>query len=138
MTPFGEYIRYLREKHQISLKKMANELHVSSAYLSALEHGWRGQPQHVLTQQICRLFDLWGEEAEYLFYLVKISDPKITISTGGLSPKATELSNILAENIHLLDDETLEWILQEIQGPQKRLNNQYILPPSIRQKKYDI
>ncbi len=84
----------------------------------------------VLVQQICRFFDLWGEEAQHLLYLAQLSNPKITINTGGLSPKATELSNVLAQNIHLLDEETLEWILQEIQGPQKRLNNQYFLPPS--------
>ncbi len=135
MTPFGQYMRYLRQSRQITLKEMALELNLSSAYLSALEHGWRGAPQTVLIQQICRYFNLWGEEAQHLINLAKISDPKISVNTGGLSPKATELANILAQNIHLLDDETLEWILQEIQGPQKRLNNQYILPPSVFRRK---
>ncbi len=134
MTPFGQYIRFLREERGISLKVMADNLELSSAYLSALEHGWRGVPQMVLVQQICRFFDLWGEEAQYVIKLAQISSPKITINTGGLSPKATELSNVLAQNIHLLDDETLEWILQEIQGPQKRLNNQYFPPPSTFRK----
>lgn len=135
MTPFGQYIRSLRKDKQVTLKEMARELKLSSAYLSALEHGWRGAPQVILIQQICRFFNLWGEDAQHLINLAQISDPKVTVNTGGLSPKSTELANVLAQNIHLLDDETLEWILQEIQGPQKRLNNQYILPPSVFRKK---
>ncbi len=130
MTPFGHYIRKLRSEKKITLRKMAKELNVSPAYLSALEHGWRGIPQPALVQQICSYLDIWGEEAEYLIELVRISDPKITIDTGGLTPKATEFVNILAHNIHLLDDYTLEWLLHEMGSPQKRKNNQYLPPPS--------
>jgi len=42
MTPFGQKVRNLRDQRGITLKKMATDLHVSSAYLSALEHGHRG------------------------------------------------------------------------------------------------
>ncbi len=130
MTPFGHYIRTLRTQKNITLRQMAKSLDITPAYLSALEHGWRGLPQPAFVQQICSFLDIWGEEAEYLMTLVKISNPKVTINTGGLTPKATEFANILAQNIHLLDDYTLEWMLHEIEGPQRRKNNQYILPPS--------
>ncbi len=39
MTPFGQRLRDLREQHGRALKDMARALKVSSAYLSALEHG---------------------------------------------------------------------------------------------------
>ena len=44
MTPFGARVRALREKNNIQLQQMARDLKVSSAYLSALEHGNRGRP----------------------------------------------------------------------------------------------
>ncbi|MBT4940441.1 MAG: helix-turn-helix transcriptional regulator, partial [Rhodospirillaceae bacterium] len=44
MTPFGKRVRELRAAKNIQLKQMAEDLHVSSAYLSALEHGNRGRP----------------------------------------------------------------------------------------------
>ena len=44
MTPFGDRMRKLRSERGITLKEMAEALGVSSAYLSALEHGKRGRP----------------------------------------------------------------------------------------------
>ena len=41
MTPFGEKMRSLRAERGLQLKDMAAGLGVSSAYLSALEHGRR-------------------------------------------------------------------------------------------------
>ena len=43
MTPFGEKMRALRAERGLQLKDMAAGLGVSSAYLSALEHGRRGR-----------------------------------------------------------------------------------------------
>ena len=39
MTPFGEKMRKLRTDRAITLKQMSSAIGVSSAYLSALEHG---------------------------------------------------------------------------------------------------
>ena len=58
MTPFGEKIREFRERQGITMKKMADDLGVSSAYLSALEHGNRGRPGPGLILQVCGYFDL--------------------------------------------------------------------------------
>ena len=44
MTPFGLRVRELRTAKGVTLKEMAAALDVSSAYLSALEHGRRGRP----------------------------------------------------------------------------------------------
>ena len=118
MTPFGEKIRQLRNQRGILLKKMATDLGVSSAYLSALEHGHRGRPGTGFLQQICGYFNLIWDEVEEIKCLARLSHPRVTIDTAGLSPQATELANVLSETISDLDSETLQWVLSEIKGRQ--------------------
>ncbi len=116
MTPFGEKVRQLREDRGILMKKMAADLGVSSAYLSALEHGHRGRPGSGFIQQICGYFNLIWDEAEEIKRLAQLSHPRVTVDTAGLSPQATELANVLAETIGEMDLDTLQWILDEIKG----------------------
>jgi transcriptional regulator with XRE-family HTH domain len=116
MTPFCKKVRELREARGITLKQMAEDLGVSSAYFSALEHGHRGRPGSGLVQQICGYFELMWDDAEELKRLAELSHPRVTVDTAGLSPKATQLANLLAERIDTLDEETLDWILAEIEG----------------------
>ena len=87
MTPFGAHIRELRAKRGVTLKQMADELEVSSAYLSALEHGKRGQPSIMLVRQICAYFQIFWDEAEALERLAEMSHPRIVVDTSGLTPK---------------------------------------------------
>ena len=58
MTPFGERMRKLRAERRVTLKDMAEEIGVSSAYLSALEHGKRGRPGWHLLQRIISYFNI--------------------------------------------------------------------------------
>ena len=116
MTPFGMKVRELRKTRKVTLKKMAEELGVSSAYFSALEHGHRGKPGSGLVQQICGYFDLIWDDAEELRRLAQLSHPRVIIDTSGLSPEATELANTLAVKIQDLDEETIDWVLAEIRG----------------------
>ncbi|HHY50337.1 MAG TPA: helix-turn-helix transcriptional regulator, partial [Alphaproteobacteria bacterium] len=85
MTPLGARMRAMREERGITLKEMARALRVSSAYLSALEHGRRGKPTWSLLQRIIAYFNVIWDEAEELQRLAELSDPKVTIDTGGLS-----------------------------------------------------
>ena len=121
MTPFGEKVRQLRSQRGILLKKMAMDLGVSSAYLSALEHGYRGRPGTGFLQQICGYFNLIWDEIEEIKHLAQLSHPRVIVDTSGLSPQATELANVLAETIRELDVETLQWIISEIRGRQAPL-----------------
>lgn len=111
MTPFGARMRELRAQRNLTLKHMAEALEISSAYLSALEHGRRGQPSPQLVRQICAFFGLFWDEAEALERLAQVSHPRVTVDTGGLSPRATELANQLADRIRRLDPGTIEEIL---------------------------
>jgi transcriptional regulator with XRE-family HTH domain len=114
MTPLGAKIRELREARGISLKDMAAALNVSSAYLSALEHGRRGRPTGFLLHRMIAFFNVIWDEAEELQRLAEMSDPKVTIDTGGLAPEATELTNRLAADIARLDPEDLKFLLNEV------------------------
>ena len=105
MTPLGHKMRELRDARGVTLKQMAAALNVSSAYLSALEHGKRGKPTWSLLQRIITYFNVIWDEAEELLRLAELSDPKVTIDTGGLSPEATEFANRLARDIARLAPE---------------------------------
>jgi len=101
----------LRKARGVTLKKMAADLQISEAYLSALEHGRRGRPTQNLVRQICGYFNIIWDEAEALENLARISHPRVVVDTAGLSPKATELANRLAEEIGELDEAQLERLL---------------------------
>ncbi|MDB5613853.1 MAG: helix-turn-helix transcriptional regulator [Devosia sp.] len=114
MTPLGAKIRELREARGISLKDMAAALNVSSAYLSALEHGKRGKPTGFLLHRMITFFNVIWDEAEELQRLAEMSDPKVTIDTGGLLPEATELTNRMALDIGKLEVEDLRFLRDEL------------------------
>ncbi len=111
MTPFGDRMRRLRSERGVTLKDMAEAIGVSSAYLSALEHGKRGRPGWHLIQRIIAYFNIIWDDAEDVVRLARISHPRVTIDTAGLSPKATEVSNRLADEIGKLDPAALDEIL---------------------------
>jgi len=108
MTPFGAKVRELRRKKGVTLKQMAGALELSPAYLSALEHGHRGRPTPALVVQICEYFHLIWDDYEEMHRLARLSHPRVTIDTSGLSPEATELANLLAERIAKLDGATIK------------------------------
>ena len=116
MTPFGDRIRRLREDRGVSQKDMAAALGVSPAYLSALEHGKRGRPSWAMVQKIIGYFNVIWDDAEELLRLAETSDPRVVIDTAGLSPAATELANLLAARIALMDEAEIADLLARIKG----------------------
>ncbi|MBZ9920415.1 MULTISPECIES: helix-turn-helix domain-containing protein [unclassified Mesorhizobium] len=116
MTPFGERLRALRAERGVTQKDMAAAIGVSAAYLSALEHGRRGAPTWTLIQKIIGYFNIIWDDAEELARLAEGSHPRVRLDTSGLSPAATELANLLAENIEKLDEEELRRITFSIRA----------------------
>jgi transcriptional regulator with XRE-family HTH domain len=115
MTPFGKRVREIRAERKIALKTMAHALDVSPAYLSALEHGHRGQPSHHSVQRIISFFNVIWDEAEELERLAAISHPKAIVDTAGLDPLATELANKLADSIDKLSAIDLKALIVELE-----------------------
>jgi transcriptional regulator with XRE-family HTH domain len=116
MTPFGVRLRQLRAERGISLKDMAAALGVSAAYLSALEHGRRGRPTHAMVVAICAQLNIIWDEADELHRLARLSHPRVTVDTAGLSPAATELANLLAERIRKLPPERVARLLELVKS----------------------
>lgn len=116
MTPFGAKLRELRRARGLTLQEMAKSLEISSAYLSALEHGKRGRPSPMLVRQICTFFTIIWEEAEELERLVRVSHPRVVVDSAGLSPRATELANLLAERIGDLSEDDLAEMLTKLKA----------------------
>lgn len=114
MTPFGQRLRELRSERGVTQKQMADALGVSAAYLSALEHGHRGQPGWVILQRIIHYFNIIWDEAEELQALATLSDPRVVIDTAGLTPEATELANLLAISIAGMDSKTVKALIIRI------------------------
>ncbi|WP_456307376.1 helix-turn-helix domain-containing protein [Paeniroseomonas aquatica] len=73
--PFGTRLRQLREAHGVSQAGLAAALHVSPAYLSALEHGHRGRPSPGLIHQVNEYFGLIWDDAEEMVRLARVSHP---------------------------------------------------------------
>ncbi len=107
MTPFGTRLRHLRAERGVTLKRLATELQVSSAYLSALEHGRRGAPSAGLVHQVNEFFGLIWDEADDLSGLAKLSRPRVRINTGGMTAEQTALANRVAQTLHRLPPETI-------------------------------
>nr|WP_210334898.1 helix-turn-helix transcriptional regulator [Mesorhizobium mediterraneum] len=120
VTPFGEKLRALRSERGVSQKAMAEAIGVSAAYLSALEHGRRGAPTWTLIQKIIGYFNVIWDDAEELARLAETSHPRVKLDTSGLSPAATELANVLAENIEKLDEAALRRITASIRAALKQ------------------
>ena len=120
MTPLGAKLRAMRAERGLSLKEMAQALNVSSAYLSALEHGKRGKPTWFLLHRMIAYFNIIWDEAEELQRLAELSNPKITIITAGMAPEATELTNRLAKEIGNLSQDDLRAVKDEIMRRSRR------------------
>ena len=121
MTPFGDKMRKLRTERKVTLRDMAEAIGVSSAYLSALEHGKRGRPGWHLIQRIITYFNIIWDEAEEVVRLARLSHPRITIDASGLSPIATELANRLADDIGKLEDHALAEMIALLERKRSRL-----------------
>jgi transcriptional regulator with XRE-family HTH domain len=116
MTPFGRRMRELRAAKGVTLQQMADALDVSPAYLSALEHGRRGRPSRTRVHQICQYFNIVWDEADELQRLARLSHPRVTVDTSGLTPEATELANELAIRIRKLPAGKVKALLETLKN----------------------
>lgn len=120
MTPFGRRVRDLRATRGVTLTEMAHALGVTPTYLSALETGKRGRPTWALVQRIIAYFNVIWDEAEDLQRLAELSQPKVSVDTSGLSAEATELANLLAQEIRHLPPEAVAELLGRLKILRKR------------------
>lgn len=101
----------------MTLKDLANALHVTPAYLSALENGKRGKPSKGLVHQVSAALGIIWDDAEELARLAALSDPRPRVDTSGLSAKATEVANRLAMDIARLSEAELDRLMDVLRTP---------------------
>ena len=116
MTPFGQKIRDLRAEKGLNQKQMAQDLGVSPAYLSALEHGHRGAPTWAMVQRVISYFSLIWDDAEEIEQLARLSHPRITLDTSGLPSETVTMVNRLSQKIRSLSLEDVKAISDLIEG----------------------
>lgn len=109
MTPFGRYMRTLRLDQSRLLKDVADDLNVTSAYLSALEHGKKGQPSKQLLQRIIDTQKLTPTQAKELHQSVKNSETSFDIPSRS-TPFAFETANAFARRLPVLTEDQLRKI----------------------------
>ena len=116
MTPFGKKMRDWRRIKGLTQQQQAKMLGVSTAYISALETGTRGQPSAALVDQICVWMGLIWDDAEELKRLALVSHPKPYIDVRGQSADAVYLANYLADNIQRLSAEDCRHLAEVIKS----------------------
>lgn len=120
MTPYGRRVRELRAARGVTLAQMARALGVSPAYLSALEHGKRGQPTFTLIQGAIHVLGVIWDEADELIRLADLSRPRVTVDTSGLEPEATLFANRLAREVQWLGPSDLAALSSILDGAARR------------------
>jgi transcriptional regulator with XRE-family HTH domain len=111
MTPFGKFLRNLRIERGLLLKDMAEMLDVTSAYLSAVEHGKKGAPSAALVSKLENLLNLTTEQKKELRRAAAASNTSMSIPSK-LSPFAFETANAFARRLPILSERQL----RKIQG----------------------
>ena len=76
---------------------------------------FRSPSWHLIQSIIAHLNIIW-DEAEELVKLSRVSHPKVTIDTAGLSPLATEFANELSLRINKLDEDKLAQMLDRLRA----------------------
>lgn len=71
MEKFGEYLKNLRLKKDISLREFAKKLGIQPSYLSDIEQGKRNAPSKEKQEQIIRELNLNEQETDKFYDLAK-------------------------------------------------------------------
>lgn len=112
LTPFGEAVRLLRMKYDISLKSMAEAMGISSAHLSGIEYGEkRLSDKHI--KSAIDFFDSLANEAQLNELRLAAERSKDVINTAELSPDARGLVAAFARRLQegaAPTDEILNWV----------------------------
>jgi transcriptional regulator with XRE-family HTH domain len=109
VTPFGKFMRNVRLEKGLLLKDVAHMLEVTSAYLSALEHGKKGVPNAGLLSKLENHMKLTTEQKKEMRRAAAMSITSVSISSKA-SPFAFETANAFARKLPNLSEQQLRRI----------------------------
>lgn len=98
LTPFGEAVRILRMRNNLSLKAMAEAIGVSSAHLSSIEYGEKRLADKHIDAVLRFLTDKVGED-DLANLRAAAERSKDVVSTSALEPNARGLVAAFARRL---------------------------------------
>ena len=107
LTPFGVFIRKLRIDSGMLLKNMAEQLGVTSSYLSAVETGKRNIPTE-WPSRIALIFNLSSDSKAELNKAIQESQTEIQINLNNLSRQQRDLALVFARKLDGLDEAKIQ------------------------------
>ena len=110
-TRLGDYIRSIRMKADISLRKMATDLGISPAFLSLVENGKKKMPDSWFTL-IPETYHLSDTEAEKFKDIAYESFDVVELNIANASESNKKLAIRFARSFEDLDEKTSEELLR--------------------------
>ncbi|MBM7073487.1 helix-turn-helix transcriptional regulator [Shewanella sp. 202IG2-18] len=114
LTPFGKAIRKLRIDCSMTLKKMATDVGVSSAYLSAIETGKRQLTDEIFNS-IVETLKLDIEVVKQLKVAADMSTDVVKIKSSSSSEKGKETAVMFARTFDSLSDDDFNEIMNVLE-----------------------
>lgn len=118
LNEFGIAIRKVRLDRQLLLKNMADDLGVTSAFLSSVETGKRRVPNGWV-EKIAELYALSEEERDNLQQASNMSVQNLKIPVAQATTKQKELAFSFAKALDGLTDEDVERIMNAINATKR-------------------
>lgn len=119
-TAFGQKLRDLRVRKNITLSVMAKILGVTTSYLSQIETGKKPPSSAAMVDQICAILGLIWDDAEEMKKLALQSKSRVTIDTTSLGPEATRAANLMVELLPKVEDDEAklmaDWLQSRLNG----------------------
>lgn len=109
LTELGKYLRKMRIDANLYLKNMADQLGVSSAFLSSVENGNRKMPDSWKDLLPTR-FNLTDDERNAFLEAVEKSSKEVAINIENMPEKSRDLALSFARSFPNLDEEMIEKI----------------------------
>lgn len=111
LTSFGKFLRVLRMERGELLKNMAENLNISSAYLSSIEMGNREIPKS-LSQDLINKYNLTENEQIEMQRAISDSTKNIDISLTHATNLQKEAALVFARNLEKMNDASIEAFLE--------------------------
>lgn len=119
MTPFGMFMRTVRLEKGLLLKDVAELMEVTSAYLSALEHGKKGVPNAPFVSALENRLRLDAKQRDALRRAVRDSSTSLAIPQKA-NPAVFETAHAFARKLPSLSDRQLDLINNILRDKDKR------------------
>ena len=113
-TKLGDYLRGIRMKTNISLRKMSTDLGISPAFLSAVENGKKKMPDSWFSL-IPETYGLSDDETDEFKDIAYESFDAVELNIAKASETSKKLALRLARRFDELDDKTSEELIRVLE-----------------------